>query len=95
MLTSLCRISRHSRWPVDIRARVDGAEASLVFDTESDPDRPSLSAPVPAGSYGSFLDPGWRLERLQPEGAQTVEVATVAESGQFSVVQDLSTVPTI
>jgi len=43
---------------------VQGPDQTLFFDSESDPDATSFSASVSAGSYSSFLQEGWRLERV-------------------------------
>ncbi|HEU5077521.1 MAG TPA: hypothetical protein VFU02_25185 [Polyangiaceae bacterium] len=72
---------------------VDGPEASVLFDTESNPDQPSLSATVPAGDYTSFLEPGWHLERLNVEGtAQPVEAELLSPNPDtFAVTEDRNT----
>lgn len=72
---------------------VDGAEASVFFDTESDPDGASLSATVPAGDYTSYLEPGWQLERLFPEGTtEFVEAELLSPNpDEFAVVEDENT----
>lgn len=43
---------------------VQGPEDTIFFNTEDDPNRFRLSAQVPVGSYFTFLQEGWRLERL-------------------------------
>lgn len=72
---------------------VDGPEANVLFDTEDDPDLPSLSATVPAGDYTSFLEQGWYLERLDVEGtAQPVEAELLSPNPDaFTVAEDLNT----
>jgi hypothetical protein len=49
---------------------VQGPSQTLFFDSESNPDATSFSAVVQAGSYSSFLQEGWRLERI--DGDKTV-----------------------
>jgi len=72
---------------------VDGPEASVFFDTESDPDGVSLSATVPPGDYTSYLEPGWQLERLFPEGTtEFVEADLLSPNPDaFAVVEEEST----
>lgn len=72
---------------------VDGPEASVSFNTENDPNLPSLSATVPAGDYTSFLEPGWYLERLYEEGAsEPVEAELLSPNPDaFAVAEDQST----
>jgi hypothetical protein len=56
---------------------VQGPEQTLFFDSEQDPDATSFSAVVPAGGYSSFLQEGWRLERVET-------MKTVANSALLS-----------
>lgn len=55
----------------DAIVMVQGPSQTLFFDTESDPDATSFSAVVQAGSYSSFLQEGWRLERVDGNKAVT------------------------
>jgi hypothetical protein len=73
--------------------QVVGAQDSVWFDTESDPDRPLLSASVSAGNYTSFLEPGWHLERLDPEGtAQAVDAQLLSPNpDEFVVAENQNT----
>ena len=48
----------------DATFTVDGPSSMLVWSTEDDPDRTSLSANVVIGNYTASLAPGWRMERL-------------------------------
>jgi hypothetical protein len=48
----------------DAVVTVEGPEQTLFFDSEDDPDATSFNASVPPGSYSSFLQEGWRLERV-------------------------------
>ncbi|WP_437817467.1 lysyl oxidase family protein [Sorangium sp. So ce1078] len=43
---------------------VQGPANTIFFNTEDDPNRFRLSAAVPPGGYFTFLQEGWRLERL-------------------------------
>ncbi|WP_437680023.1 lysyl oxidase family protein [Sorangium sp. So ce131] len=49
----------------DAVVMVQGPANTLFFQTEEQPNRTTLSADVPAGSYFTFLQEGWRLERLR------------------------------
>lgn len=59
----------------DAVVTVQGPDRTLFFDSEEDPDETSFSAVVPAGSYTSFLQEGWRLERI--EGGKAVADAAL------------------
>lgn len=48
----------------DATITVSGASPTVVWNTEDDPDRTSLSADVNIGDYSAALAPGWRLERI-------------------------------
>jgi hypothetical protein len=67
---------------------LSGANASLVFHTEDDPTRTSLSARLPAGPYSLRLAAGWRVERVSPSGsADPVNAILVSTNPQaFQVV---------
>jgi hypothetical protein len=77
----------------DAIVRVEGLDASIVFDTRTDPNQSSLTATVPAGSYTSLVEPGWQMERLQPDGsAQTVEAELLSPNpNEFTVIEDQNT----
>jgi hypothetical protein len=59
----------------DAVVTVQGPDRTLFFNSEEDPDETSFSAVVPAGSYTSFLQEGWRLERI--EGGKSVVAAAL------------------
>lgn len=43
---------------------VQGPDQTIFFDSEDDPNATSFNAVVSPGSYSSFLQEGWRLERV-------------------------------
>jgi Lysyl oxidase len=51
----------------DALVTVQGPDQTLFFDSEDDPDATSFKAVLPPGSYSSFLQEGWRLERVDTE----------------------------
>lgn len=61
---------------------VQGPENTIFFDTEQDPDRTTLSAVVPAGFYTTFLQEGWRLERVE-DGKSLVNAALISPNPDF------------
>lgn len=61
---------------------VQGPDRTIFFDTEQDPDRTSLSAVVPAGFYTTFLQEGWRLERVE-DGKTIVNAALISSNPDF------------
>jgi hypothetical protein len=50
---------------------VQGPQNTIFFDTEENPNRTSLSADVPPGNYFTWLQEGWRLDRLNVDGTAT------------------------
>jgi hypothetical protein len=63
------------------------APAGLVFRTEDDPDRQTISARLPAGLYTLGIAPGWRLERISGGSVETVFAVLTSEDPQaFDVV---------
>lgn len=56
---------------------VEGPAPTLVWNTEDDPDRTSMSANVEVGSYTATLASGWRLERLVAGDPPVTVVATL------------------
>lgn len=77
----------------DALVSVEGPGTVLFFDTEVNPDSPSLSAILPAGNYQNFLHDGWRLERLDATGTATTTQAELLSSnpGSFSVFANQNT----
>jgi hypothetical protein len=62
----------------DAVVTVQGPDRTLFFDSEENPDETSFSAVLPAGSYSSFLQEGWHLERL--DTSKVVANATLLSS---------------
>ena len=50
----------------------------MVFDTEDDPTRTSLSADVDPGNYSATVQAGWRIERLDGTSATTVNATLLS-----------------
>ena len=76
----------------DATITVSGASPTVVWNTEDDPDRTSLSADVNIGDYSAVLAPGWRLERIVM-GQPPVDVVAQLLSpnpAAFTVERDLS-----
>jgi hypothetical protein len=68
-------------------AELSIAPAGLVFRTEDDPDRQTISARLPAGLYTLGIAPGWRLERISGSSVETVFAVLTSEDPQpFDVV---------
>ncbi|WP_437877817.1 lysyl oxidase family protein [Sorangium sp. So ce513] len=72
---------------------VQGPQSTIFFDTEDDPNRIRLSADVPVGSYYTFLQEGWRLERLNlDKTVEQVEAQLISPNPQwFDVYPDQRT----
>jgi len=72
---------------------VQGTSNTVVLDTEADPDATTLSATVPAGSYQDFVQEGWHIERLNPDGSATRFQAALMSPNpdQFTVTTNQST----
>ncbi|KYG06111.1 lysyl oxidase family protein [Sorangium cellulosum] len=72
---------------------VQGPQDTIFFDTEDDPNRARLSADVPTGSYYTFLQEGWRLERLNLDNTiEPVEAQFLSPNPQwFNVYADQNT----
>jgi hypothetical protein len=66
----------------DAVVTVQGPDQTLFFDSEADPDATSFSAVVPAGLYSSFLQEGWRLERVD-NGKAVVDAALISPNPEF------------
>ena len=75
----------------DAVVTVQGPDRTLFFNSEDNPDSTSFSAVVPAGSYSSFLQEGWHLERV--EGNKLVENAVLISPNPdfFEIVEGQST----
>jgi hypothetical protein len=70
----------------DATINVDGP-SSAVFHTEDDPTRTSLSADVDPGDYSATVQPGWRMERLDPDGPTAVDATLESDNpALFTVV---------
>ena len=63
----------------DAVVTVQGPNSTLFFDSEDKPDSTSFSAVVPAGTYTSFLQEGWRLERID-SGKTVANAAAILKS---------------
>lgn len=72
---------------------VQGPQSTIFFDTEDDPNRIRLSADVPVGSYYTFLQEGWRLERLNlDKTVEPVDAQLISPNPQwFDVYPDQRT----
>ena len=72
---------------------VQGPEDTIFFNTEDDPNRLRLSAQVPVGSYFTFLQEGWRLERLNLDSTvEQVQAQFLSPNPQwFDVFPDQNT----
>jgi hypothetical protein len=66
----------------DAVVTVQGPDSTLFFDSEADPDATSFSAVVAAGFYTSFLQEGWRLERVD-NGKAVVDAALISPNPDF------------
>jgi hypothetical protein len=66
----------------DAIVTVQGPDRTIFFNSEDDPDETSFSAVVPGGSYSSFLQEGWRLERVD-SGKSVVAAALISENPAF------------
>jgi hypothetical protein len=70
----------------DAVVSVQGPEQTLFFDSEDDPDATSFSAVLPPGSYSSFLQEGWHLERVDSGKAVPSGVLISSNPDFFDVV---------
>lgn len=61
---------------------IQGPDRTIFFDTEQEPERTTLNAAVPAGSYTTFLQEGWRLERVE-DGKSLVNSALISPNPDF------------
>jgi hypothetical protein len=61
---------------------VQGPDQTLFFDSEDDPNALSFSAVVSPGSYSSFLQEGWRLERVE-NGKTVADAVLLSENPTF------------
>jgi len=66
----------------DAVVTVEGPDSTLFFDSEDDPDATSFSAVVPEGVYTSFLQEGWRLERVE-NGKAVTDAALISPNPDF------------
>jgi lysyl oxidase len=66
----------------DAVVTVQGPDQTLFFNSEDDPDATSFSAVVPAGFYSSFLQEGWRLERVDT-GKAVADAALISPNPDF------------
>ena len=66
----------------DAIVMVQGPSQTLFFDSESDPNGTSFSAAVPPGSYSSFLQEGWRLERID-QGKTVADAELLSPNPNF------------
>jgi hypothetical protein len=71
----------------DAVVMVQGPTQTLFFNSEDNPDSTTFSAVLPAGSYSSFLQEGWRLERL--DGGKTVANAALISNNPdfFDIIE--------
>jgi hypothetical protein len=70
---------------------VQGPTSTLFFDSEENPDASSMVSLVPVGAYTSFLQEGWRLERVD-SGEQVTNAALLSPNPDaFEVVGGGST----
>ncbi|WP_437677582.1 lysyl oxidase family protein [Sorangium sp. So ce131] len=79
----------------DATVMVQGPDSTLFFNTEDDPNRFSLSASVTAGSYFTWLQEGWRLERLNGGAPQTVEAELLSPNPTYFDVFPQQTTPVV
>ncbi|XXX80093.1 lysyl oxidase family protein [Sorangium sp. So ce134] len=72
---------------------VQGPQDTIFFNTEDDPNRLRLSANVPPGGYYTFLQEGWRLERLNLDSSvETVQAQLLSPNPLwFNVYANQST----
>jgi hypothetical protein len=77
----------------DAQIALAGADTTIAFSTEDDPDRTALTARVAAGPYALGLETGWRLERVAVDGSATdVEALLLSPNPQsLEVVTDGTT----
>lgn len=72
---------------------VTGTGTFQLFNTEDDPSRTQLSASVAPGNYTAHLSPGFRLERVDGDGATAVSAALISPNPvAFSVLANQRTV---
>jgi hypothetical protein len=76
----------------DATITVTGPGSVKVFNTEDDPDRTSLSASVPTGSYSASLRDGWRIEHVEGLSSTTVAATLLSDNpSQFAVASEQRT----
>ena len=76
----------------DATITVQGPTSMQVWNTEDDPSRTTLSANVEVGDYSALLGPGWRLERVEGQNAQTVpSELSSSNPSQFTVAAQART----
>ena len=69
-----------------------GASASShTVTSEDDPDADSISLSLEQGYYEVWLQPGWRLEKIEDGGATDVEATLLSGNGQWVYVSPRST----
>jgi hypothetical protein len=56
---------------------------SIVVSSEDDPDAGSINVDLEEGYYYLSLEPGWRLEKVGEEGAETVEATLLSDQTQW------------
>jgi hypothetical protein len=66
---------------------VDGP-SSVVFNTDDDLTRTSLSANVMTGNYEAMVQSGWHLERIDGPSATPVEATLVSENPTVFIVAE-------
>jgi hypothetical protein len=77
----------------DAELTVTGIDSSFVYHTEDDPSRTAINQHLDVGDYTLRVAPGWRLERLRPNGIPDTVEATMVSSDPlpFTITADALT----
>jgi hypothetical protein len=68
-----------------------GTPGTVVVSSETNPNASNITLSLEEGYYTVSLLPGWRMEKLGPSGAQTVEATLLSGSSQWVYVSRRST----
>jgi hypothetical protein len=76
---------------------VTGGGTTRTFSSETDPDLPSISVPLPPGPYSLGMPTGWFLQRRRGDGAwQRVDATLLTPNPQtFAISEDATTQVTL
>jgi hypothetical protein len=68
-----------------------GNPGTVVVSSETNPNASNITLSLEEGYYTVSLQPGWRMEKVGPSGAQTVEATLLSGSNQWVYVSRQST----